>query len=233
MIRLVSSAWRQLLALHNRLRLLRVGSVGPHVRLGEGTHLGSPRGIQLAARVELDRGCALRANTRARPGIALGEGTSLKDGVVLNANEGHVTVGEHSWLGPYCVVYGNAGVDIGSHVMVAAHTVITSVGHEHHRLDMPMSRQPLVLRPVRIADDVWIGAHCTVLPGVTIGRGAIVAAGSVGLKVRFGIMPAAIATTIVSPTAREMPRMYAAAMPEKAPGTTTLSAVCSRVAPIA
>ena len=61
----------------------------------------------------------------------------------------------------------------------------------------------------------------------------IVAAGSRGSNVKFGCMPAAIATTIVSPTAREMPRMNAAARPENAPGTTTRNAVCSRVAPIA
>ncbi len=46
-------------------------------------------------------------------------------------------------------------------------------------------------------------------------------------------MPAAIARIIVSPTARETPRMYAAAIPDSAAGTTTLVAVCSRLAPIA
>ena len=179
MIRRLPKPLQALRGLRDRLRLLRVGSAGPGVALGDGVHLGFPRGIHLAAGVELGRGCALRANTGSCPGIAVGEHTSLKDGVVLNANAGHVAIGTRSWLGPYCVVYGNAGVDIGSHVMVAAHTMITSVGHEYARLDIPMSRQPLVLGPVRIEDDVWIGAHCTLLPGVTIGRGAIVAAGSV------------------------------------------------------
>ena len=46
-------------------------------------------------------------------------------------------------------------------------------------------------------------------------------------------MPAAIATTIVSPTARDMPRMYAAVMPENDDGKITRNAVCIRVAPIA
>ena len=48
-----------------------------------------------------------------------------------------------------------------------------------------------------------------------------------------GCWPAAIATIIVSPTARDTARMNAAVMPEKAAGTTTLSAVCMRVAPSA
>ena len=49
-------------------------------------------------------------------------------------------------------------------------------------------------------------------------KAVIVAAGSIGLNVKFGCMPAATATTIVSPTARETPSMYAATMPDKRGG---------------
>jgi len=179
MIRGVLQPLSALRRLRSRLRLVQVGSTGPDVTVGDRVHLAFPRRISLAAGVELGPGSALRANTDSSPGITIGERTSLKDGVVLNANAGHVRVGASSWIGPYCVVYGNGGVEIGDHVMVAAHTMITSVGHEYGRLDVPMAEQPLVLGTVRIEDDVWIGAHCTILPGVTIGRGAIVAAGSV------------------------------------------------------
>lgn len=166
-------------ALLGRARLWRVGTKGPGIEVEDGVHFASPRRIRLASGVTLGRGCTLRANTDSAAGISLAAGATLKDGVVLNANGGQVCVGARSWLGPFCVVYGNAGVSIGCDVMIAAHTVITSVGHEHSRLDLPMRAQPLELGPVRIEDDVWIGAHCTVLPGVTIGRGAIVGAGAV------------------------------------------------------
>ena len=61
----------------------------------------------------------------------------------------------------------------------------------------------------------------------------MVSIGTNGLPVRRGCWPAAIATIIVSPIARDTARMNAAVMPEKAAGTTTLSAVCMRVAPSA
>ena len=61
----------------------------------------------------------------------------------------------------------------------------------------------------------------------------IVAAGSIGFSVKFGCWPAATATTIVSPTARDTPSTYAATMPDNAAGTTTVSEVRNRVAPIA
>ncbi len=61
----------------------------------------------------------------------------------------------------------------------------------------------------------------------------IVSAERKGLKVKLGPWPAAMATTIVSPTARDMARMNAAAMPDNAAGTTTLTATSSLVAPMA
>ena len=61
----------------------------------------------------------------------------------------------------------------------------------------------------------------------------MVSIGTNGLPVRRGCWPAAIATIIVSPIARDTARMKAAVMPENAAGTTTLSAVCMRVAPSA
>jgi acetyltransferase-like isoleucine patch superfamily enzyme len=84
------------------------------------------------------------------------------------------------------VIYGNGGVRIGRDVMIAAHSRITSVGHRHEELHIPMMAQGIEVGPVTIEDDVWIGMNCTVLPGVTIGRGAIVAAGAV---VRSDVAP--------------------------------------------
>ena len=175
-VRVLMAAWRRL---RTRMALLRVGHAGSGVRLEEGVLLASPERISLGAGASIGRRSALRANTSASPGITLSAQSSLKDGVILNANTGSIAIGEKSWLGPYCVVYGNGGVEIGRDVMIAAHTLITSVGHEHESLDLPMMNQPLQLAPIRIEDDVWIGARCTLLPGVTIGRGAIVGAGSV------------------------------------------------------
>jgi galactoside O-acetyltransferase len=156
LLRVLMAAWRRL---RTHVSLLRVGRTGPGVSLEDGVLLSSPGRISLGDGASIGRGAALRANTNASPGIRLSAQASLKDGVILNANTGSITIGERSWLGPYCVIYGNGGVDIG--------------------LDVPMMNQPLRLAPVRIEDDVWIGARCTLLPGITVGRGAIVGAGSV------------------------------------------------------
>jgi acetyltransferase-like isoleucine patch superfamily enzyme len=63
--------------------------------------------------------------------------------------------------------------------LVAGHTSINTVSHRADRCDMPINDQPVVIDPVIIEDDVWIGLNAVILQGVTIGRGSIVGAGAV------------------------------------------------------
>ena len=70
-----------------------------------------------------------------------------------------------------------APVTIGDHVMIGPNTMISAVGHPFS----PKGRRGhlSVAQPVTIGDDVWIGGNCAILPGVTIGRNVVVAAGAV------------------------------------------------------
>lgn len=69
---------------------------------------------------------------------------------------------------------------IGRHVLMGPDVIIYTRGHETTRTDVPMSAQgDTAPRAVAIEDDVWIGARVIILPGVTIGRGSVLAAGSV------------------------------------------------------
>jgi acetyltransferase-like isoleucine patch superfamily enzyme len=63
--------------------------------------------------------------------------------------------------------------------MIGGGTLISGVEHGYARRDIPMRHQPPESKPVRIEDDVWIGMGVKLLPGVTIGKGAIIGAGSV------------------------------------------------------
>lgn len=76
----------------------------------------------------------------------------------------------------------DGGVFIGDRVLIGYGSKILSSNHI-----IPEGRGPVFYaghekKPVSIGDDVWIGANCTVLPGVTIGEGAVLAAGSVVTK---------------------------------------------------
>ncbi len=79
-------------------------------------------------------------------------------------------------------VYGQGGVKIGNYVRITAHTIIVAPQHIFKRRDIPICEQGIESKGIIIEDDVWIGAHCTILDGVKIGKGAIIAAGAVVTK---------------------------------------------------
>jgi acetyltransferase-like isoleucine patch superfamily enzyme len=87
-----------------------------------------------------------------------------------------VHIGDDVALAAFLHIWGAGGVMIGNRVMIGSHTAITSVTHDYSLRTM---RDSLIMKPVVIEDDVWIGAHCTILPGLRIGHGAVVGAGAV------------------------------------------------------
>lgn len=87
-----------------------------------------------------------------------------------------VSIGSNVSIAAYVHLWGGGGIEIGNRVMIASHVAITSLSHDY--TETPMN-QTLKKSKVIIEDDVWIGAHSVVLPGVTVGEGAVVGAGSV------------------------------------------------------
>jgi acetyltransferase-like isoleucine patch superfamily enzyme len=95
---------------------------------------------------------------------------------VCISGAGNVEVGSNVGISPFVHIWGAGGVKIGNGVMIGSHTAITSLTHMHNVEQM---NGTLVQKPVVIEDNVWIGAHSVILPGVTIRTGAVVGAGSV------------------------------------------------------
>jgi len=91
-----------------------------------------------------------------------------------------ISVGENFFANFDCVFLDAANITFGDNCMVGPGTHIYAIGHP---LD-PDRRNQSVGTPksVTIGNNVWIGGHCTILPGVTIGDNAVVGAGSVVTK---------------------------------------------------
>lgn len=157
----------------------RLGMLGDGARIERGVRFDYPRRIFLGDGADIGHGAVIRANTASTVGVRFGHGVSIRDYTVMNANRGSIQLGDRSWVGPHCLVYGNGGVTIGSDVLIAGHTSINTVSHVADRTDLPINHQGLRSDPVVIEDDVWIGLNCTILQGVTIGTGSIIGAGAV------------------------------------------------------
>lgn len=100
---------------------------------------------------------------------------------VFNCDNGkNIHVGENFLTNYNVTILDIAPVTIGDYVMIGPNTLITTVNHPLS----PRKRREHIgqAQPVTIGRDVWIGANCTILPGVTIGNNVVIAAGAVVTK---------------------------------------------------
>lgn len=138
-------------------------------------------GIELAPPLYIRHGTSIR-KIRSRAGngrISVGERAMISPGVVIESWGGEIKIGTNVFFGPYAVIYGHGGVEIGDHCLIAMHAVVVSSNHALPPLDRPIQFEPDELRPTRIGRDVWIGAHATILGGVAVGDGCVIGAGAV------------------------------------------------------
>ncbi|MEC3885793.1 sugar O-acetyltransferase [Halobacillus litoralis] len=90
----------------------------------------------------------------------------------------NIEVGKNVFINSGCRFQDQGGIIIGDGVLVGHNVVLATLNHDVH----PEKRSTLHPAPIKIGNNVWIGANVTVLQDVTIGDGAIIAAGSVVTK---------------------------------------------------
>jgi len=96
--------------------------------------------------------------------VEIGKNVGINDRIWIaaNSNNGQISIADEVIIGPSCVIH--------------------SGNHKFQNPDIPVQNQGYEFAPIVIERDVWIAANCTVLSGVTIGEGAVLAAGSVVTK---------------------------------------------------
>lgn len=90
----------------------------------------------------------------------------------------NITVGKHVFINACCCFQDQGGITIGDGSLIGHGVVLATINHGFS----PEERVDNYPASITIGRNVWIGSHATVLPGVTIGNGAIVAAGAVVTK---------------------------------------------------
>lgn len=131
----------------------------------------------------LERGVTIRA--RGGGGVQLGERVVIGSYSVLEVtsglarNRGQIRLGRRSSLGDYCYVGGAGSVTIGENVLCGQYVSFHSENHRFDDLSRPIREQGVTNVGISVGDDCWIGAGATILDGVAIGEGSVVAAGAV------------------------------------------------------
>jgi maltose O-acetyltransferase len=122
---------------------------------------------------------AIRAFILKRLFKSFGKNVNIEPKVIF-FNMSESEIGDNSGIG-MCSYIGT--MKIGRDVMIGEELMAISRNHEFVSTEIPMRLQGFQKdRPITIEDDVWIGARVTILPGIIVGKGSIIGAGSVVTK---------------------------------------------------
>lgn len=160
----------------NRLKLRLLG-----VHHGEGIRMYNKVYLQIRGDVSIGSHFAAYSGdnfnplvSNARLSICVAKGATLK-------------IGDWSGISGGCI-WATESITIGSYVNIGANTIImdgdmhSTDWRQRHNERSSSTPTPFKHRPIVIADDVWIGANCIILKGVSIGARTIIGAGSVVTK---------------------------------------------------
>ena len=122
--------------------------------------------------------------------ISIGENTVFKDFIFLTSwpehGKGIINIGKNCCFGNYNHISSSNQISIDDNLLTGKWVTIIDNSHGNTDIDhliIPPGIRPVVTKgPVTIGKNVWIGDKATILPGVTIGDGAVVAANSVVSK---------------------------------------------------
>lgn len=139
---------------HVDVALLR--HVGSGVVIEEGVRIFHPETVSLGDRVYIGHEAMLKGYYK-----------------------GYLEIGSGSWIGQRCFFHSAGGLRIGENVGIAPEVKILTSVHDFDATKQPVMQFPLKFSPVEIQSGVDIGIGSIILPGITIGEGAVIGAGSV------------------------------------------------------
>ncbi len=118
--------------------------------------------------------------------ILIGCNCNLEHDVYLKVSGGYdeqvsIRIGDGTFIGSGCELNALSLIDIGPSCLIASGTRFIDHDHGTGR-GLSIKEQPELSADIKVGADVWFGVNCVILKGVTIGEGAIVAAGSVVTK---------------------------------------------------
>lgn len=143
--------------------------------------------IQAGRRFNLEESCEIGGLSKR--GVVFGDRCTVgrsaiirPTNVLLDEPGEGLRVGNGSNIGAFSYIGCSGYIEIGENVMMGPRVNLMAENHNFERTDIPMKDQGVTRSFIKIEKDVWLGAGSTVLAGVTIGRGSIIAAGAVVTK---------------------------------------------------
>lgn len=117
------------------------------------------------------------------------ENIYLEDNIYIGHNsilkayhKNEMIIRKNTWIGQYCFFHSAGGIEIGEAVGIGPYVKIITSVHSDDNIELPILFHPLNFKRVILENGCDIGIGTIILPGVTIGEGAIIGAGSIVVK---------------------------------------------------
>lgn len=135
------------------------------------------RGVKLAGQITFGKNICISdySSIRGR-NIKIESDVYIHENVLIRSNE-YIIIGEGTTINRNCCIL--AKVKIGNKCSIAPNVVIIGSNHVFIDPNKTIKEQGSELKGVIVEDDVWIATNTTILDGVTIGKGSVIAAGAV------------------------------------------------------
>ncbi len=125
-------------------------------------------------------------NGFSRRGIQFGDKVTIGSYAIIRPTNFYggepgegLKIGNNSNIGPYSYIGCSGYIEIGNNVMMSPRVGLYAENHNFSTTDIPMKEQGVTRQSIIIEDDCWIASNTVILAGVTIGKGSVIASGSV------------------------------------------------------
>lgn len=164
----------------------KLRSCGTNVRFGVGIIIDGADMISIGDDVEIDEYCVIKTGKELRGAII------EKDNPAFKHERGEIVIGSHCHLVRYSVIMGYGGVAIGNYCTLSSGVQLYSLTNTPYHLDkrseitsiMPLGGEnsPHLLAPVVLKENVWLGLHAIVMPGVTVEKNSFAVSNALLMK---------------------------------------------------
>ncbi|HVL32434.1 MAG TPA: acyltransferase [Actinomycetota bacterium] len=141
-------------------RFLRFKITHPHIKTEGFVFLG--RNVEVYARRGYGR-------------LTIGKWVFIGSGNAIRCHEGNLRIGDKVVFGATNTINCYLDIEIGDASILADWIYICDFDHKYENMDMPIKDQGIIKSPVKIGANCWLGEKSTVLRGVTIGDGCVIA----------------------------------------------------------
>lgn len=155
-----------------------VKSVGKNVFISNQTRIKGYKNIKISDNTIIED--LVKINIDGKNSLLdLNSNVKINRGTTIYIKNSEFKIKKGSFLNEFCTIYALANIRIGKNVMIGPKCNIIAANHNYEDINIDMINQGYRAKGIEIDDNVWLGANVTILDGVKINSGSIIAAGSV------------------------------------------------------